>query len=167
MSGGIFVDRPFHPNIKCVIIAAVICAGYWYLPATRNPLILIFLFAVTYVAIAVYDYLYVCRDKLYSGYFPGMNTLDSIFKPDATGTETVGGASQEDKAHGILQNQEAAFLQHVYLFHVLIVAPLLLYVGVSGPCANKYVWQLFIGLGSVALVYHGYRLLHPRVATVA
>lgn len=75
---------------------------------------------------AVYDHLYNCDKPLLSGKAFGPNTLDSIFKPQRRNTK-----SQEKmpKNTQFSKNQEKEYLKRVYLFHTLIVAPLLIYIG--------------------------------------
>ena len=47
----------------------------------------------------------------------------------------------------------------IYLFHVLFVAPLLIYIGLMGPKDKipVYVFRALVVLGAVVLSYHGYR----------
>jgi len=98
---------------------------------------LLVIFVVAYVAMAWYDTI------MMSGKNLGMNTLDAIFKPQ------------------LLPNQETAYLRHVYMFHmfhILTVAPLLLYIGYKREKANPLIYPV----GGIALLYHSTRLFYPR-----
>jgi hypothetical protein len=80
MAGGIFPNRPFSWNIKCIIFTAIIAGGYWYLPP-KNTLILLFLLWIPYVAVAWYDYSYDCKDKIQPTLFPFGRYIFLPFKP--------------------------------------------------------------------------------------
>jgi len=153
MAGGIYVDQPFHPNPKCLFFSFVIMAIYWFSPINKSALMLLVIFVLSYVAMAWYDYQYNCDTIMKSGSAIGVNTIDSIFKPQRR--DGVGG---ENAA----LDQEAEYLKRVYLFHVLVVAPLLLYVGYKGPNAQSNMYPVLFVVGLVALVYHGYRLTTNR-----
>lgn len=80
MSGGIFPNRPFAWNIKCIIFTIIIAGGYWFLPP-KNTLILLFLLWSPYVAVAWYDYAYDCKDKIQPTLFPFGRYIYLPFKP--------------------------------------------------------------------------------------
>lgn len=80
MSGGIFAERPFAWNIKCIIFSAAIAGGYWYLPS-KSLYVLAFLLWLPYVAMAWYDYSYDCQDKMQPTLFPYGRYLFLPFKP--------------------------------------------------------------------------------------
>ena len=152
MAGGIFVDQPFHANLKCVVFGLILCISYWYLPDKRNNWMLLFIFTAGYIAMAWYDYVYKCKNKLYSGTSPiGEAVLNSIFKPQDYEHE-------DDKMKKLVPNQEAIYRRNVYLFHVLVIAPILIYVGYKGNNVNSKVYSPLLGIGVVALLYHGYKL---------
>ena len=52
MSGGIYINRPFHINIKCVIFGALISLIYWFCPEKkdRSPFMIFFIMAAAYIA---------------------------------------------------------------------------------------------------------------------
>lgn len=155
MAGGIFVDQPYHPNPKCLLFSTIIMALYWFSPTNKNTFMLPVLFVVSYVAMAWYDYMYNCDLIMYSGNSIGPNTVDAIFKPQ-----------RRDEKHpdkkNLSKNQEQEYLHRVYLFHLLAIAPLLLYVGYYGNGANKKVFPVVLAVGAIAAVYHGFRLRYPR-----
>lgn len=45
----------------------------------------------------------------------------------------------------------------VAIFHVAVVAPLLLFVGFNRSATPEWVYNLLTGLGVLILVYHGYK----------
>lgn len=80
MAGGLYPGRPFAFNIKCIVFTAAIAGGYWWLPP-RSVLTLLFLLWLPYVAMAWYDYMYDCRDKMQPTLFPFGRHLFLPFKP--------------------------------------------------------------------------------------
>jgi hypothetical protein len=60
-------------------------------------------------------------------------------------------------------NQERVYSRYVALFHVVAVAPLLIYVGLRGRNSNPNIFALLLTLGIAALVYHAFRFMNPRV----
>ena len=154
MAGGIFVDQPYHPNPKCLLFSAIVMALYWFLPTNKNPLMLFLIFILSYVAMAWYDYKYNCDTKMYSGKNLGVNTLDSIFKPQRRNEDI-------DKKN-FSENQEKEYLHRVYLFHVIAIAPLLIYIGYYGKNSSKNLFPVLLAVGLIALGYHGFRIFYPR-----
>ena len=153
MAGGIFTDKPFELNMKCVIISMVLCLAYWFLPH-RNVYLIPVIFVLSYIAIAVYDHLYDCNTSLKTGKYGPQGIVDSIFKPQYVSDPLPGAL---DAAH-----QKSRYLRNVYLFHVFVVAPLLLYIGVNGVRSNPQLFPVLFILGSLALIYHSIRLFKPR-----
>ena len=154
MAGGIFVDQPFHPNPKCLFFSFIIMALYWFSPAAKNTFLLPVIFVISYVAMAWYDYMYNCDITMYSGTAIGPNTLDAIFKPQLRN-------KKHDKKN-LSKNQEQEYLHRVYLFHVIAIAPILLYVGFYGKKSNEKIFPVILSLGVISLIYHGFRLVFPR-----
>ena len=158
MAGGIFIDRPFNPNIKCIIFGFLLVLMYVYLPRQAqgkgNPLIIALIFIISYIAMAWYDYAYDCDDKMFSGSGLSLH-FGSIFKPQYRMPDP-GEESQ------LIANQEKKYLQKVYFFHSIIVAPLLIYIGYYGAESNQNVWGAVGGMGVLAGIYHTARLFYPR-----
>lgn len=48
---------------------------------------------------------------------------------------------------------------NVNLFHVLLVGPLLMYIGYEKPAANKFVYQLLLMAAFAVIGYHGYYMI--------
>jgi hypothetical protein len=44
----------------------------------------------------------------------------------------------------------------IYLFHILIVAPLLIYIGYSGSKTPEMLFKLLLIFGVVIIIYHSY-----------
>jgi hypothetical protein len=158
MAGGIFKDKPFVFNPKCIVFSfyssLLFVAG-----GGKNPLILALIFIMAYVLMAWYDYTYDCSDLMNTGTGPGINP-SPIFKPQYRKKDRD--TDKEMEEDQIVADQEQAYLQKVYFFHAIIVAPLLLYVGYYGAKSNDKVWGLVGGMGGVAFLYHGLRLKYPR-----
>ena len=95
---------------------------------------------------------------MYSGNALGPNTIDAIFKPQQRN-------KQSDKKN-MSKNQEAEYLKRVYLFHVIVVAPLLIYIGYYGAKSNVKVFPVLLATGLIAMLYHGFRIYNPRETTL-
>jgi hypothetical protein len=80
MSGGIYEGRPFAFNLKCIVFTAAVAGGYWYLPP-RQLWVLLVLLWLPYVAMAWYDYIYDCNDKMQPTIVPFGRYLFLPFKP--------------------------------------------------------------------------------------
>ena len=80
MAGGLFPGHPFSLNVKCIIFTAILAAGYWFAPH-KNLWVLAFLLWFPYIALAWYDYMYDCRDKLKPTLVPFGRAIWLPFKP--------------------------------------------------------------------------------------
>ena len=61
--------------------------------------------------------------------------------------------------HGYkLATDSAKYHRFVYLFHVVVIAGILLYLGINNYKSSPNVYYVMMVLGSLAVVYHGYRL---------
>ena len=168
MAGGVFIDRPFNPNTKCVVFAILIALIYAYLPRAAsghaNPLIVALIIVLAYIAMAWSDYAYSCSDYMFSGTGPSVH-FASIFKPQMReeGRCTDPNAAVNKVGNNrLVSDQEKAYLRKVYIFHTLVVAPLLTYIGYMGVSSHPSVWGFVGGLGALAFIYHGARLKYPR-----
>lgn len=47
----------------------------------------------------------------------------------------------------------------VYLLHILIIGPLMIYIGINNVKTPQYSYELLLMLGFAAIGYHGYYLL--------
>ena len=188
MSGGIFTDRPFSSNLKCIVFGFLISLIYAYHVSEMNRvgdtdkspnwLIIALIFIVAYVAMAWYDYAYQCQDYMYAGSTPITVLGGAIFKPQLRVAPTGDTPSPKgqvtvdrtfSKLYGypsskaqLVANQEKKYLEKVYFFHAIAVAPLLIYVGAYKGASNPNVWGYLTGLGAMAGMYHGMRIFYPR-----
>ena len=112
---------------------------------------------MSYIAIAWYDYLYNCSAKLFSGSYPGINTLDTWAKP-----QRINDTKDLPQLGKLKPDQESSYRRNVNLFHVLVLGPLLIYVGWFGKKSNKYIFPLIFGIGVMAFIYHSFRIFSPR-----
>jgi hypothetical protein len=80
MAGGLFPGYPFSLNVKCIVFTAILAGGYWYLPP-KNFWVLAFLIWFPYIALAWYDYMYKCQDKLKPTLVPFGRYIWLPFKP--------------------------------------------------------------------------------------
>lgn len=149
MAGGIFVNRPFHLNVKCLLFS-VVCM---LLLRPENPLLYPVIFVCAYVSMAWYDYMYNCDTILFSGSSIGPNTLDAIFKPQ-----------RRYQNPELVQNQENEYLKRVNIFHV-VIGFILSWVGYQGLATNSNFFPLIGSLGAIATGYHLFRLFVPRQTT--
>lgn len=167
MAGGIYINQPFSPNIKCIIYGFWMMSVYWFMPCEKNVYLLPAIFIMSYIGMSWYDYKYECTNKLYTGSQGIIGVLDSPFKPQRRDEEPERIRNPErilDPEPGIelLPNQEQEYLKRVYAFHVILVAPLLIYLGIKGKESNEKIFGLVLILGVLALTYHGMRFLYPR-----
>jgi len=146
-AGGIFTERPFEPNTKCLVIAAAAVVAYWVIPK-GNVFLIPVIFIIVYILIAWYDFVYNCSDVMKSGKYGPVGVATSIFKPQY----------REDT----LSQQEVKYRHNVYLLHLIAIAPLLLYVGLRGLSSNPKVFPVVAAIGGIAALYHGTRLFIPR-----
>ena len=51
-----------------------------------------------------------------------------------------------------------SYHQIIYIIHILLVAPLFIYVGVKREKVDKRLFELLVVIGIVVLLYHGYKL---------
>lgn len=163
MAGGIYTNKPFSFNLKCIVFGFLMILFYWlsarFSNGKPNYLLFIFIFIISYVGMAWYDYLYNCNTILRSGTSTvGMSTFDAIFKPQLR---------QKNLKDSVL-NQERVHQKNVYLFHVLLISPILLFIGIQGIRGkinlNSKVWfVILLILGLASLLYHGYRVFSPRL----
>lgn len=82
MAGGLYPGRPFSFNVKCIVFTAAVAGGYWYLPPRRWWALALLLW-LPYVAMAWYDNLYDCRDKMGPTVVPFGRFLFLPFKPES------------------------------------------------------------------------------------
>jgi hypothetical protein len=169
MSGGIYIDKPFQFNLKCVLFAFAIIA--LYVTSTRsgasrekanqsstNYYMLPFIFILSYVALSWYDHMYDCSDKLYSGLYGPSAPFDSPFKP------------QVPKILESIENQEEHYRRNLYLMHAFAIAPIFLFVSwklwsiesEKGLSGNPGIPALAFSIALFGFGYHSFRFFYPR-----
>jgi hypothetical protein len=179
--GGIFTNRPFVLNIKCVIISAVLALFYWFLPS-KNIAIAIFIIFLSYLSISWYDYFYNCSSHMYSRTFAPVGAL---FKPqhrdDPIHPDDINNIKDQELQDSLVKDQEAAYLKGVYQAHTLLIAPLIIVCGIKGIklarsiskddkifniLSSNSLWSfnysILTGFGLLALIYHVNRWHTPR-----
>jgi hypothetical protein len=149
MTGGIFPNYPFQINIKCVIFAIIVIFIFFYNPPKMNLYWEIFvsliLFVVAYVAMAWYDYKFDCRNlalKRSSGSY----SITKPFKPPIHIKSQI--TSTKTKKEERLEK----FLIHFY--HLLIITPLLLYIGINKNNTPQFLYTILIANICFAIAYH-------------
>ncbi len=157
MAGGIFTERPFEPNPKCILLGFIFMLLYWFIPDEKNVFMLPVIFIVVYVLVAWYDFVYHCDDKMFTGTSTPVGISDSIFKPQRRNDNRN---YPRDKY--LVEDQEGAYLRNVYLFHLIIIMPLLGYIGYMGTNTPKQAYAPLLGLSILGAFYHGTRLFTPR-----
>ena len=50
----------------------------------------------------------------------------------------------------------------INVFHMFVIAPLLLYIGWKGDQTEEQVFNIVIGAGLVAVIYHAYRYMNTK-----
>jgi len=164
MAGGIYTNRPFEANPKCIVMGLAACMMYWFLPAQRNPFMLPIIFIIVYIIMAWYDWLYNCNTKMYTGYGTPVGWFDSIFKPqrrDEVYKDPKDPAYKRDIY--LLPNQERHYKMMVYVFHLLAVAPIAIYIGIKGKDAHEKAFGPLLALGGMAAAYHGFKLIASTI----
>jgi len=150
MAGGIFTNYPFVLNPKCVVFSSIIIALFFYCPPSMNIqlklLISFLLFIVSYVSMAWYDYKFECQ-KLALRRGTNKYSITQQFKPPAH-TKSQTDPSKETKDEALLN----ANIIHVY--HIFIIAPLLLYIGLQKQNASEYGYLFLIVNIMFAIIYH-------------
>lgn len=151
MAGGIFTNRPFEPNTKCIIFSFIImgiCVGvnrYGF-----NNYLLPLVFVISYVAMAWYDYMYECGSQMYTGSVGLTGPIDSLFKPQ--------------RRDDLAPNQEMIYRRNLYIFHIIALG-FVTYIGamtLKGTPVNNGLYGAMTGITGMGLLYHIGRLIVPR-----
>ena len=155
MSGGLFEGYPFTLNIKCIIFSILIMIIYTFRPPVLSllPSLIIYfiIFVISYIFLAWYDYYYGCNQlPLQKSNNP--LSITSYFKP---------------KAHEPRKQNEHLFSQKeidknnitIYALHILIIVPILLYIGIRAQKTPTQAFYILLVLAAFTAAYHGFRLL--------
>ncbi len=154
MAGGLFSNYPFELNIKCVIFSVIIIGLFFYQPPDMNIywklLVSFILFVISYVAMAWYDYKFDCQ-KLALKKSSSSVGITGLFKPPAHSE------SQLDRKKMTPQEKDLDWAL-INLYHLLILTPNLLYVGINKNDSNQLSIILLIINFAFGILYHGVRL---------
>lgn len=159
---GPYVRAAQHPNPKCIIFSIIMIALYWVTPEEKNIFLTPVIFIAAYVAMGWYDHVYDCDRTLLSGSgYPGAATYDSIFKPQKIRKDRIDPTEEENLLPG--DEQRKVYLRNVYLFHVTVMMPLLIYIGVRGKESDPRAFGALLGVSVLGFIYHLFRLFYPRI----
>jgi len=155
MAGGVFPNYPFELNIKCVIFSAIIIGLFFYCPPEMNIFWKIFisfvLFVIAYVALAWYDYKFECQKMaLKKGTNPA--GITGQFKPPPHTESQVDSSKMKD-------DEKAFEYTLLNLYHLLVVTPVCIYVGINGDKSQAWGVVMLIANFGFAILYHLFRLL--------
>jgi hypothetical protein len=156
MAGGLF-GKQFAINPKCIVFSILIMALFLYKPVFKNKitlgLTLFVIFVVSYVAMAWYDAFFDCRILPLQRGSQGITTK---LKPLPHMPE-----KQEPKTSDKLEGEDARKNKTlVYLMHVIIVVPLLAYIGIYRKSINPITYPILIALAVFTAAYHGLQLMY-------
>lgn len=154
MAGGIFTNYPFELNPKCIIFSIIIIGLFFYQPPDMNIywkiVISFILFVVSYVSMAWYDYKFECQKLALKKSASSVN-ITGHFKPPAH-TE-----SQTDRTKTTKEEKDLEWAL-INVYHLLILAPLFLYIGINKDAAKPIASVLLIASFAFAIIYHGVRI---------
>lgn len=150
MAGGIFPNYPFVLNPKCVVFSGIIIWLFFYVPPQMNLYWKVFisfiLFVIAYVSMAWYDYKFECQ-KLALRRGTSQYSITQKLKPP-THTDSQRDPSKETKDETRLN------LIIIHLYHILFIAPLLLYIGLKKQNATPNAFMFLIVNLIFAMLYH-------------
>jgi hypothetical protein len=153
MSGGLFPGYPFTLNIKCIIFSIIIMIIYTFRPPRLSLIpslsIYFIIFVISYVALAWYDYYYACSQLPLQKSSVG---ITDYLKPPAH-------EPKKQLEHMFSEKEINKNNKTIYALHLLVIVPILLYVGIKSKKAPKEAFYLLIVLAGFTAVYHGFRLL--------
>ena len=155
MAGGIFGDRPFTLNPKCVLFS-IVCMGLFLMkPSFPGPfsavVSLIVLFWVAYIAMAWYDYYFNCDIVPLR---KGTMSLQGKLKPPTHVPE------KQNVPVGLSQGKVDSHRDHIiiYLLHILVIVPLIAFIAFLGRKTPKAAFWLLGATAAMTVVYHSIAL---------
>jgi len=156
MAGGLF-GKQFALNPKCIVFSIIIMAIFLCKPTFKNNitlgLALFLIFVLSYVAMAWYDAFFDCRILPLQR---GSGGLTTKLKPPPHMPE-----KQEPKTSDKLEGEDARKNKTlVYLMHVIIVVPLLAYIGIYRKSVTPMTYPILIALAVFTAAYHGLQLMY-------
>jgi hypothetical protein len=155
MSGGLFPGYPFTLNIKCIVFSIIIMIIYTFRPPVLSlvPSLLVYfiIFVISYVALAWYDYYYACS-QLPLQKSRGGGGFTSYFKPPVH-------EPTKQNEHTFTQTELDKNNKVIFAMHLLLIVPILLFIGIKSDKTPKQAFYLLIVLAVFTAIYHGFRLL--------
>jgi hypothetical protein len=153
MSGGIFPGYAFTLNIKCIIFSIIIMIIYTFRPPILSlvPSLFVYfiIFVISYVALAWYDYYYACSQLPLQRSSVGFTHL---LKPPPH-------EPTKQNEHTFTQKELDKNNKVIFAMHLLLIVPLLLYIGFKSTKTPKQAYMILIVLAIFTAIYHGFRLL--------
>jgi hypothetical protein len=154
MSGGIFEGYPFTLNIKCIIFSLIIMALYSFCPPHIESKLAIgfiyfLIFVISYVSLAWYDYYYGCSQL---PLMRGKHSFTGLFKPPPH-------QPKKQLEHLISETEYEKNKTLIYLLHLLVIVPLLVYIGVKGSKTHPRAFEILLVLAAMTVLYHGGKLI--------
>jgi len=126
---------------------------YTYKPPSlstiANSIVYFLIFVVSYVSLAWYDYYYGCSQLPLQRSNIG---ITQYFKPPVYDKE-------RQEGHMFSQKEIDKNNTVIYAMHLVLIVPLLLYVGIEKGKVNKSIYTIILALAGFTAVYHGFRLL--------
>ena len=154
MSGGLFPGYPFTLNIKCIVFSIIIMIIYTFRPPILSlvPSLLVYfiIFVISYVSLAWYDYYYACSQLPLQKSSGGGFT--SYFKPPVH-------EPTKQNEHTFTQIELDKNNKVIFAMHLLLIVPILLFIGIKSNKTPKQAFYLLIVLAVFTGAYHGFRLL--------
>jgi hypothetical protein len=154
MAGGLF-GRPFVLNVKCIIFSLLCMALFLIRPNMNNKLVLysalIAIFALSYVAMAWYDYYYDCRINPLKR---SKISVTGLFKPPPHVPEKQDALP---KKSGSIDERRQRIL--IYMFHIILIVPLLVYIVTFRTKINPVTYPLLGALAVFTVIYHGIKMV--------
>lgn len=153
MAGGIFGERPFTLNPKCILFSLICMALFLFRPSFSGPftagLALVVVFWVAYIAMAWYDYYFNCD---IAPLRKGKYSLQSYLKPPAHVPEKQEVATGQPQ--GTLDAHRDKLL--IYLLHIVVIVPLIGLIAVWGKRTPQGAFWLLGATAVLTLLYHSY-----------
>jgi hypothetical protein len=154
MSGGIFPGYAFTLNIKCIIFSIIIMIIYTFRPPILSlvPSLLVYfiIFVVSYVALAWYDYYYACSQLPLQRSSKGFTTY---LKPPVH-------EPTKQNEHTFTQKELDKNNKTIFALHLLLIVPILLFIGIKSNKTPKQAFYLLIVLAIFTAAYHGLAVMH-------
>ena len=156
MAGGLF-GKQFALNPKCIVFSMIIMMIFLYKPTFKTNIslgiTLFIVFVLSYVAMAWYDAFFDCRILPLQRGNAGITTK---LKPPPHMPE-----KQKPTTSDKLKGEDAR--KHktlIYLMHVILVVPILAYIGIYRKSVNPMTYPILIALAVFTAAYHGLQLVY-------